>query len=115
MQAWTKQTGTWKWGMLCLVFLAPFFFLTYGFANQYAAGLDEVGFIVFDWEQHIPLWPWTIVPYWSIDLFYGLSLLLCWNLFELKQHVLRLLSAQIISIACFLLFFYWFLLFLYDF
>lgn len=104
MQAWTKQTGTWKWGMLCLVFLAPFFFLTYGFANQYAAGLDEVRFIVFDWETHIPLWPWTIVPYWSIDLFYGLSLLLCWNLFELKQHVLRLLSAQIISIACFLLF-----------
>ncbi len=104
MQDLTKQAGTWKWGILCLVFLAPFFFLTYGFANQYAAGLHDVAFIVFDWEQRIPLWPWTIVPYWSIDLFYGLSLLLCWSLFELKQHALRLLSAQIISIGCFLLF-----------
>lgn len=104
MQDLTKQAGTWKWGIFCLVFLAPFFFLTYGFANQYAASLNDVPFIVFDWEKHIPLWPWTIVPYWSIDLFYGLSLLLCWNFFELKQHVLRLLSAQIISISCFLLF-----------
>jgi hypothetical protein len=37
-------------------------------------------------------------------IFYGLSLLLCWNKFELKQHTLRLFSAQLISISCFLLF-----------
>ncbi|ENX41372.1 phosphatase PAP2/dual specificity phosphatase family protein [Acinetobacter sp. NIPH 2100] len=99
-----RQNGTWKWGLLCLVFLAPFFFLTYGFANQYASGLSHVPSIVFSWEHHIPLWAWTIVPYWSIDLFYGLSLLLCWNKFELKQHSLRLFSAQLISISCFLIF-----------
>lgn len=104
MQALTHQAGTWKWGILCLLFLAPFFFLSYGFANHYAAGLNYVPSIVFSWEKYIPLWPWTIVPYWSIDLFYGLSLLLCWNKFELKQHVLRLFSAQLISIGCFLLF-----------
>lgn len=103
MQQFAREKGTWRWGLLCLAFLAPFFFLTYGFANRYAAGLDHVPSIVFDWEKHIPLWPWSIVPYWSIDLFYGLSLLLCWNKFELKQHVLRLCSAQLISIACFLL------------
>ncbi|MGE8684680.1 MAG: phosphatase PAP2/dual specificity phosphatase family protein [Acinetobacter sp.] len=104
MQTLEKQAGTWKIGLLCLAVLAPFFFLSYGFANHYAAGLTSVKFIVFDWENSIPLWPWTIVPYWSIDLFYGLSLLLCWNKFELKQHTLRLFSAQIISISCFLLF-----------
>lgn len=104
MQALTHQAGTWKWGILCLLFLAPFFFLSYGFANHYAAGLNYVPSIVFSWEKYIPLWPWTIVPYWSIDLFYGLSLLLCWNKFELKQHVFRLFSAQVISIGCFLLF-----------
>ncbi|WP_180177448.1 phosphatase PAP2/dual specificity phosphatase family protein [Acinetobacter sp. YH12039] len=98
------EKGTWKYGLLCLAFLAPFFFLSYGFANQYAAGLASVPVIVFEWEKYIPLWPWSIVPYWSIDLFYGLSLLLCWNKFELKQHVLRLFSAQILSISCFLLF-----------
>ena len=104
MQTLDKEKGTWKWGILCLVFLAPFFFLTYGFANQYASGLSHVPSIVFDWEKHIPLWAWTIVPYWSIDLFYGLSLLICWNKFELRQQASRLLLAQIISITCFLLF-----------
>ena len=99
-----KESGTWKWGVLCLLFLAPFFFLSYGFANQYAAQLADVPSVVYAWEQHIPLWPWTIVPYWSIDLLYGLSLLLCWNKFELKQHALRLFFAQLISISCFLLF-----------
>ena len=98
------QAGTWRWGLLCLIFLAPFFFLSYGFANHYAAGLIDVPNIVFSWEKSIPLWPWTIVPYWSIDLFYGLSLLLCWNKFELRQHAFRLFSAQLISISCFLLF-----------
>ena len=99
-----KQSGTWKWGLLCLCILAPFFFLSYGFANQYAASFAFVPSIAFDWEKNIPLWPWTIVPYWSIDLFYGLSLLLCWNKFELKQHALRLFTAQLISISCFILF-----------
>lgn len=99
-----KQAGTWKWGILCLVFLAPFFFLTYGFANDYASRLAHVPSLYFSWEKHIPLWPWTIVPYWSIDLFYGLSLLLCWNKFELKQQALRLFFAQLISISFFLLF-----------
>ncbi|QIL82080.1 phosphatase PAP2/dual specificity phosphatase family protein [Diaphorobacter sp. HDW4A] len=100
----TREPGVWKRGVLYLLCLAPFFFLTYGFANQYASGLADVRAIVFAWEKHIPLWPWTIVPYWSIDLFYGLSLLLCWSRFELRQQALRLFTAQVISIACFVLF-----------
>ena len=87
-----------------LAILAPLFFLSYGFSNHISAQLDDVPSIVFEWEHAIPLWPWSIVPYWSIDLFYGLSLLLCWNRFELKQHALRLLSAQLIAVSCFLIF-----------
>ncbi len=98
------QSGVWPYGVLCLCFLAPFFFLTYGFANQYATTLAHVPHIVFAWEHSIPLWPWTIVPYWSIDLFYGLSLLLCLTRHELRQQVLRLVSAQVFAISCFLLF-----------
>ena len=43
------------------------------------------------------------MPYWSIDLLYGFSLLLPNSRHELKQHALRLLSAQIIAVSCFLI------------
>lgn len=98
------QRGVWQYGILCLVVLAPFFFWSYGFANHYASQLDAVPSIVYAWEKHIPLLPWTIVPYWSIDLFYGISLLLCFTKFELRQQFLRLLSAQLIAVSCFILF-----------
>jgi len=64
----------WKAAALWLLFLAPFFYATYGFANWLASRRGDVGSIMFDWERHIPFLEWTIVPYWSINAFYGLSL-----------------------------------------
>jgi membrane-associated phospholipid phosphatase len=87
---------------LCL--LGPFFFLSYGTANWLAAQRSEVGSVVFDWEHAIPFVPWTIVPYWSIDAFYGLSLLVCATKTELDTHARRLVTAQIVAVTCFILF-----------
>ena len=94
----------WKRALAWLAFLGPFFFATYGFANWAASQRAGVGSIVFDWERHIPFAAWTIVPYWSIDLLYGLSLFICTTREELDTHGRRLLCAQVMSIACFLLF-----------
>ena len=91
----------WRRAIVWIALLAPLFFLTYGWANQFAAGRPNVPSIVFDWERQIPFMAWTIVPYWSIDLLYGLSLLLCTSRAELTTQGLRLLTAQIISIGCF--------------
>jgi membrane-associated phospholipid phosphatase len=55
-------------------------------------------------SSHIPLLPWTIVPYWLIDLLYGVSLLLCTTRRQLDTHAWRLLLTQLIAVACFLLF-----------
>jgi membrane-associated phospholipid phosphatase len=94
----------WKRALAWLAFLGPFFFATYGLANWLASGRGDVGAIVFDWERRIPFVAWTIVPYWSIDLLYALSLFVCATRRELDTHARRLVCAQVIAIACFLLF-----------
>lgn len=94
----------WQAACFWLLVLAPFFFLTYGTANQLAAQRANVPAIVFDWERHIPFWDWSILPYWSIDLLYGLSLFVCASRAQLTTHVKRLIGAQLGAVTCFLLF-----------
>ncbi|MBK5072391.1 phosphatase PAP2/dual specificity phosphatase family protein [Budviciaceae bacterium CWB-B4] len=96
-QLWLRA-GIW------LLFLAPFFFLTYGQVNQFTATRDDVGVLAFSWESSIPFWPWTIVPYWSIDLLYGISLFICTSRRELMVHGLRLAVASVAACVGFLLF-----------
>lgn len=98
-----RENGLIKRGVFWLLLLGPLFFLSYGLSNSFTAGRNDVGTLVFDWERNIPLWSWSIVPYWSIDLLYGLSFLLPRNRREMDLHALRLLSAQLICVACFLL------------
>ncbi|WP_434340009.1 phosphatase PAP2/dual specificity phosphatase family protein [Motilimonas cestriensis] len=93
----------WWRGLAWLALLAPLFFITYNGANQYAASLPEVSSVVFAWERHIPLLPWTIIPYWSIDLLYGLAFLLPRQRKLVDALGLRLLTAQVVCISCFLL------------
>lgn len=94
----------WLRGFIWLLFLAPYFFLTYGQVNQFTATRNNVAILVFDWESNIPFWPWTIVPYWSIDLLYGLSLFICTTRRELMVHGCRLLMASAVACIGFLLF-----------
>jgi protein-tyrosine phosphatase len=94
----------WKRALVWLPVLAVVFFATYNLSNAITAQRTAVGSIVFDWERHVPLLPWTIVPYWLIDLLYGLSLLLCRTRRELDTHAWRLLAVQAFAVTCFLLF-----------
>jgi len=87
-----------------LAFLGPFFFASYGFANWLAARRAHVGAIAFAWEHRIPFLAWTILPYWSIDLLYAISLYVCTTKRELDRHALRLLFVQLVCVACFIAF-----------
>ena len=91
----------WRRAFAWLLFLAPFFFVTYGLANWTAAQRADVPSLVFGWERAIPFWAWTILPYWSIDALYGLSLFVCTSRRELDTHARRLLTAQLVAVACF--------------
>src|SRR5258708_25569860 len=86
-----------------LLMLGPFFFLSYGFANWVTGLRSDVGGVVFGWEHRIPFLPWTIVPYWSTDLFYAASFFVCRTLAELHTHAKRLSPLPIISLVFYLL------------
>ncbi|NNE21192.1 MAG: phosphatase PAP2/dual specificity phosphatase family protein [Rhizobiales bacterium] len=94
----------WSRALMWFAGLVPFFFLSYGLANTIAAANPNVGSIVYPWEQYIPFLPWSIVPYWSIDLFYGAALFLCLTSSEVDTLAKRLLSVQVIAVVCFILF-----------
>jgi len=104
VEALPTEPRPWKPGLAWLAVLGPFFFLTYGLSNWLAAQRDAVPTVVFAWEHAIPFLPWTIVPYWIIDLLYGVSLVLCATRAQLTTHVRRLLAAQCIAVACFIAF-----------
>src|SRR5258708_34620451 len=93
----------WRRSLAWLGFLAPFFFLSCGLANWSAAQRAGVPSVSFAWETGIPFWAWTILPYWSIDGLYALSLFACSTRRELDTHAKRLLTAQLVAVACFVL------------
>ncbi|MDH5823123.1 phosphatase PAP2/dual specificity phosphatase family protein [Luteimonas sp. RD2P54] len=93
----------WKRALAWLALLGPFFYASYGFANAMAARREDVPSIVFGWEQAVPFLAWTIVPYWTTNLFYAASPFLCRDRRELDTHCLRLLSVQVLAVSCFLL------------
>ncbi|HEU0120669.1 MAG TPA: hypothetical protein VFQ91_09105 [Bryobacteraceae bacterium] len=91
--------------MAWLAFLAPFFFASYNLANGWAAAQEpHVPTIAFDWERHIPFLAWTILPYWSSDLLYGLSFWACRTKGEIDHHGVRLAAIQLVSVCIFALF-----------
>jgi len=98
------EARPWRLAVLWLSVLTPFFFLSYGVANLATSLRHDVPSLVFGWEHRVPFLAWTIVPYWSLDLFYAASLFVCRTPTELNTHVKRLIAAQVISVAAFLLF-----------
>jgi len=84
--------------------VGAFFFASYAFANAVTARRQHVPSMVFGWEHQIPFLAWTIIPYWTTDLFYSIGMFLCRTRTELRTYVTRLLLVQLICVAGFLLF-----------
>lgn len=99
-----RPHSLWKQGLGWLLLLGPLFFLSYGQVNTFTATREDISSVVLSWERAIPFVPWTIVPYWSIDLLYGISLFICTSKQELMRHGYRLLTASLVACAAFLLF-----------
>ncbi|RYF33149.1 MAG: phosphatase PAP2 family protein, partial [Comamonadaceae bacterium] len=93
----------WKRAALWLALLGPLFYASYGFANWWATTRAQVPSMAFAWERQVPFWPWTIFPYWTINVFYALSLFLGRSKHVVDRHALRLLTATVIAVSCFVL------------
>ena len=85
-----------------LLLMGVIFYSTYGLANRLAAVRAPVAEIAFAWERQIPFWAWTIVPYWTLNLFYALGFFLCRTRSELRRYTAQLLLAQAIAVVCFM-------------
>ncbi|MBP0583201.1 phosphatase PAP2/dual specificity phosphatase family protein [Labrys sp. LIt4] len=99
-----REKRPWGRALVWLAGLGIFFYSSYGLANYLAEQRPFVPSIVFGWERGIPFLPWTIIPYWSVNLFYAASLFVCTSRAELDTLGRRLLTAQVIAVACFLAF-----------
>jgi len=90
--------------ILWLLFLAPFFYLTYGTANWLASQQGHVPNLAFAWESRVPFIAWSIVPYWSVNLFYAIALFANNSPEQVDRLAKRYLTAQIIAVLCFVAF-----------
>ncbi len=87
----------WRTAALWLSFLGPGFFLVYGLCNWYASQLPDVPSFYYSWERSIPFVPALILPYFSIDVFFAVSLFVCRDRGELRRHAYRIIAAIMIS------------------
>jgi protein-tyrosine phosphatase len=100
----TSDAPSWQQATGWLAVLATFFYVGYGFSNWLASQRSNVPVVVFDWESTVPFIAWTIVPYWTTNLFFALSLYLCRSRAELEVHARRLLTAEVAAVVCFIAF-----------
>lgn len=77
------------------------FMVLYHACNFYAAGCGRLRYWYADWELGIPVVPWFIVPYWSIDLFFAIAPFLCTSRSELRVLAGRLTLAILLAATCF--------------
>ena len=71
----------WKAASLAAAGTSLLFIVCYSATNALAASTaaagDELGTFYWEWERHIPLVPWMIIPYMSIDAFFVAAPFVC--------------------------------------
>ncbi|UOO88084.1 phosphatase PAP2/dual specificity phosphatase family protein [Vitreoscilla massiliensis] len=93
---------SWRYRLLCLLGMGVVFYSTYGGANYLAGMRSDVPEIFWAWERHIPFWAWSIVPYWTLNLFYAAAFFCCNTRAQIHRLLQQLLLAQAIAVVCFI-------------
>ncbi len=82
-----------------------FFFLVYGFCNYYASTLpsDKLLRLYMDWELSLPLVPWMIIPYRSIEILFTVTIFFL-SRKGLERYGKQMMLTMLISAVFFVLF-----------
>ena len=99
-----EEAWPWREAAGLTLGLVAFFFATYIAAGWVTAQRSFVPSVAFAWERDIPFLPWTIVPYWTTDLFFLCAPFLFRTRFGLRTYCKRIVAVQLLSIAIFLVF-----------
>ena len=83
--------------------LGALWIIVYAGCNWITALRANIPTLQFAWERHIPLIPWMIVPYMSIDLFFVGAPFLCRTRTELRTLIARLAAATLVAGSIFLM------------
>lgn len=87
-----------------LLLCSAVFMILYNSAAWYVSTLENVSSFVFPFEKYIPFIPWTIIPYMSSGLLFGLVFLLCAKREQLRTLTKRMVFVTITAGVCFVLF-----------
>jgi membrane-associated phospholipid phosphatase len=79
------------------------FLIVYNACNWLTKIRPDVQVWAFAWEEKIPVIPWMVVPYWSLDLFFVCGPFLCADRGELRALGWRLSAAILAGGLCFLI------------
>ena len=82
--------------------LSILFVAVYGATAWLTSLRGDVGTWSFEWERSLPLVPWLIVPYMSLDLFFVAAPFLCADPAELRAFRRRMTAAILVAGAVFL-------------
>ena len=94
----------WRESAGLAVAVSLLFVLAYGGSNLWSATLSGVPSLHLPWERQLPFLPWSVVPYWSLDLFFAGSFFLLRDRTQLWRHSARLAAAITGAALLFLLF-----------
>lgn len=87
-----------------LILCAIVFMMVYNYTAWHISTLAGVPSFVFDFEEHIPFIPWTIIPYMTSGFFFCWVFFCCNTKEQLRVLTQRMLFVTIVAGICFLLF-----------
>ena len=84
------------------LYLSLLFVVVYGATGWLTSLRGDVATWSFEWERNLPLVPWLIVPYMSLDLFFVAAPFLCADPAELRAFRRRMTTAILVAGAVFM-------------